>query len=1187
MKQGIKTIILSVLIIQVLVATAIAGPAPPKNIQSFAGEGFIKVTWDPAPDPTVRSYRVYKRAGSTDYSREKSYSISGLSLRDHSVEHGATAFYVVKAVDEAGNEGDPSIETAITYFNLERRSYYDLVNKKRAPIAAHTAAVGDLDGDGKPDLVLGTSKGVKIVFGCDTHSTPTLTLTGEKHGGSFGQSLSIADLNRDGFDDLIVGAPDSDGSPWSKGHSDRGKVYVYSGGRPFSTRPSLVLSGSTLRGRRLGTSMAAVGDVNGDGYADVAIGAPGGGLNRRGSLLLLLGGTTIADRTIEVAGPEGADHFGRSVAAAADVDRDGWRDILVGASGPSDKGRVHVIRGGTAPKISDLFLEGGPRFGRRLAGLDFNGDGFSDIVVGSSESEPTRVYFGPLSLHDDPDMALAQGKGFVGSPGDLDGDGFDDLALAACSVALGNSVGDNLVDLRWKSGCRAIGIGDVDGNGAKEVIAGCTAAAGKTVTAYSLAQVANPPSITLTHPHDLSTVDTRSLLVRGTVKDHVSSLVVKGQPVPFSADGSFEGAITLNPGPNVIEILAETAEHRITKRTLHVACSGPSGLSVDIVSPQDGSVVHSDSITVTGTVSDPSATVEVNGVPATLSDTRFEATVSVAPGENLITVSAQSSNGSVATSRITIRLEAQAPAVGLTATPDRITLGQSAVLCWSSTNADSASFDQGIGTVETSGTLTVSPTVTTGYTISVTGPGGSDTATVTVAVDQPAPVVTLSALPDTIHAGEGSTLSWISDYATAWSLEPGIGEVQGSGTLRITPMESTAYTLTASGPGGSATVSAIVTVTNSLPIANEDSADTSTGTPLTLNVLQNDFDPDGDPLHVASATQGDHGTVTLHPDSSVTYAPFPGFAGTDSFTCTITDSLGGFASAAVRVTVHSPSTFVIMITSPMDGTSTSNHAIQVTGTITNPSGIEFGVTVNGVPGVVTGDQFAASDVPLMEGQNTITAVATDLRGNAASISLAMLREHSGDDPRLYAVHYSGVVPFETVLGLEASHTVSDPYLSWTGPGQVDLLQAPEPNLYKIRINDEGIYHFTLTVNDAKGEPSSSTIVIFALGRVQMDGMLTSKWREMRSRLESGDLEAALGLFLERSRERYRSIFTSVESRLPTIASQMEDIEMMQCRNGAAEYRIKRVHMVNGQPVTISYSIFFRLDERGLWKIDKF
>lgn len=89
------------------------------------------------------------------------------------------------------------------------------------------------------------------------------------------------------------------------------------------------------------------------------------------------------------------------------------------------------------------------------------------------------------------------------------------------------------------------------------------------------------------------------------------------------------------------------------------------------------------------------------------------------------------------------------------------------------------------------------------------------------------------------------------------------------------------------------------------PVAADDQATTPSGTAVTVAVLANDGDPDGDPLSVVSVTQGANGSVTTD-GTTVTYTPVPGFSGSDSFTYTIDDGLGGTATATVTITVEPP-----------------------------------------------------------------------------------------------------------------------------------------------------------------------------------------------------------------------------------------------------------------------------------------
>lgn len=155
---------------------------------------------------------------------------------------------------------------------------------------------------------------------------------------------------------------------------------------------------------------------------------------------------------------------------------------------------------------------------------------------------------------------------------------------------------------------------------------------------------------------------------------------------------------------------------------------------------------------------------------------------------------------------------APAPTVSLSAAPTSITAGNSATLSWTSSNADSVSIDNGIGTVDPSGSLSVTPSATTTYTITAAGPGGTATNTATVEVLPVAdPVITISAASESIALGSSTELSWQSSNVDKVSIDNGIGEVEESDSpLTVTPEHTTTYTITGSGSKG--TVSAQVTV---------------------------------------------------------------------------------------------------------------------------------------------------------------------------------------------------------------------------------------------------------------------------------------------------------------------------------------------------------------------------------------
>ena len=124
----------------------------------------------------------------------------------------------------------------------------------------------------------------------------------------------------------------------------------------------------------------------------------------------------------------------------------------------------------------------------------------------------------------------------------------------------------------------------------------------------------------------------------------------------------------------------------------------------------------------------------------------------------------------------------------------------------------------------------------------------------------------------------------------------------GTGTVGFTVAQNT----TGAARTGTLTVAGrTVTITqDAAPVANNDSATTNEDTPIDINVLSNDSDPDGDTLSVSSVTQGTNGAVTINPDKTVHYAPAQDYFGTDSFTYTIDDGHGGKATATVNVTIN-------------------------------------------------------------------------------------------------------------------------------------------------------------------------------------------------------------------------------------------------------------------------------------------
>jgi hypothetical protein len=223
---------------------------------------------------------------------------------------------------------------------------------------------------------------------------------------AFGVSVASAgDVNGDGFADVIVAA--------SAG------AYVYLGGpNLLSAALSTVLTGFAVSV----TSVASAGDVNGDGYADVLVGDGNSSL-LSGSAYIYLGSAAgvVPVPATTLANPVEEDAmFGQSVASAGDVNGDGYADVVVGA--PFEllgTGAAYVYLGGaTGPALLpsfSLIYTPGDELGWSVASAgDVNGDGYSDVVVGSHANE-VNVYLGsPMGLPSSPATALGREENTFG-----------------------------------------------------------------------------------------------------------------------------------------------------------------------------------------------------------------------------------------------------------------------------------------------------------------------------------------------------------------------------------------------------------------------------------------------------------------------------------------------------------------------------------------------------------------------------------------------------------------------------------------------------------------------------------------------------------------------------------------------------------------------------------------------------
>ncbi len=408
-------------------------------------------------------------------------------------------------------------------------SWYQVGGQINASYGRSVATVGDVNGDGYSDVVVGaalydageTDEGRALLYlgtASGLSTSPAWTGEGNQAGALFGACVAPAgDVNADGYDDLIVSASHHANGQWNEG-----RVFVYLGSASgLQPNPIWTAEGNQIEAY-FGFSVSTAGDVNGDGYCDILVGAIGydNGQTDEGRVYLYLGTDTGVSATPAWTGEgdQASAQYGYAVGAAGDVDGDGYADIIVGANlfdiGAADRGQAYLYRGSPlgvqgAPIWVKAGMTAGDCFGAAVSTAgDVNGDGYADIIVGAPLAHHPftgmvegRAYLflgsgtGPSTTASWTGMGGQAGAQFgwsVGPAGDVDGDGFADVIIGANLYDNGQtdegkvlvyqgSIGGLSTSASWTTemdqedarfGSAVATAGDINGDGFSDIVIG-------------------------------------------------------------------------------------------------------------------------------------------------------------------------------------------------------------------------------------------------------------------------------------------------------------------------------------------------------------------------------------------------------------------------------------------------------------------------------------------------------------------------------------------------------------------------------------------------------------------------------------------------------------------------------------------------------------------------------------------
>ena len=376
----------------------------------------------------------------------------------------------------------------------------------------------------------------------------------------------------------------------------------------------------------------------------------------------------------------------------------------------------------------------------------------------------------------------------------------------------------------------------------------------------------------------------------------------------------------------------------------------------------------------------------------------------------------------------------------------------------------------------------------------------------------------------------------------------------------------------------SASVNITVTKPNQPPVLSFI-GDRTVTVGSTLQFTVSASDPDDDPLIYSVAplpanAAFDAGTRLF------AFTPIVSQVGSFSLTVAASDGKGGTASESIRITVTAG--LAINITTPTNGATVPSGQLIVRGSITNPTGGEVGLMVNGVSTATQQNAFVGL-VFVSPETTSLTAIVTSKNGTSATQTIPITVLNAAPSPTvLHVLPTNGPAPLTVTFSFFGDVEILQVTLDANGDGNVDFT-GPHLTQQPFTYVEPGIYVATANATDIQGNQLLTNAVVQVLDPTELDAILQARWLAMKDALRAGDIPAALSQIISQARPSYEEGFQIISAQLPGIDEILTPVSLVRIGNNEAVYKASR----NDDGIPMSFEVRFAMDVDGFWRVASF